>query len=202
MPKPLSRRFVIGSLMTSLLIVAPTAYLAARSHEYPPDTTPEGAYMRIVQAVQRDALEDAFAYLETEAQWACFSIHDYRKRAHALVEQSYPEPERSKLLEQYARAAKAPDGQHLFADEAKTRGWITKLRRDLSGVASVEIQGERASIETVRKTRYPFRKRDNGIWGLTLFTAELKAEAQAAARDFSVVERAAKDYEAAQAKQP
>jgi hypothetical protein len=74
---------------------------------------------------------------------------------------------------------------------------VARLRRDLSGVASVEVQGERATVETSRKTRYAFRRRENGIWGLTLFTAALRAEAQAAARDFSVVERAAADYRAA-----
>ena len=74
---------------------------------------------------------------------------------------------------------------------------MTRLRRDLSGVAKVEIAGERATIETARGTRYPFRRRDNGIWGLTLFTAELVAESERAARDFEVVDRAAADYERA-----
>lgn len=45
-----------------------------------------------------------------------------------------------------------------------------------------------------RGTRYPFRRRPNGIWGLTLFTAELTTEAERAARDHDVVERAAADY--------
>jgi hypothetical protein len=49
-------------------------------------------------------------------------------------------------------------------------------------------------VITARGTRYPFRRRENGMWGLTLFTAELVAEAEKAARDFDVVKRAADDY--------
>jgi hypothetical protein len=71
------------------------------------------------------------------------------------------------------------------------------LRRDLSGVANVEIAGERASVVTSHGTRYPFRRRDNGIWGLTIFTADLGAEADRASRDFDMVSRAADDYDRA-----
>ena len=75
------------------------------------------------------------------------------------------------------------------------RGWITRLRRDVSGIGKVESAGDRATIETARGTRYPFRRRENGIWGLSMFTAELVAEAERAARDWDVVEKAALDYE-------
>jgi hypothetical protein len=78
---------------------------------------------------------------------------------------------------------------------APHRGWIGRMRRDLSGVGKVERSGERATIETARGTRYGLRRRANGIWGLTLFTAELLAEAERAARDAEVVEKAAGDYE-------
>ncbi len=64
----------------------------------------------------------------------------------------------------------------------------------------METSGERATIETARGTRYGFRRRPNGIWGLTLFTAELLAEAERAARDAEVVDKAAGDYEHAREK--
>ena len=50
---------------------------------------------------------------------------------------------------------------------------------------------------TSRGTRYPFRKRENAIWGLTLFTADLAAESQRAARDLAVVNASADDYDRA-----
>jgi hypothetical protein len=50
---------------------------------------------------------------------------------------------------------------------------------------------------TARGTRYPFLRRENGIWGLTIFTAELAAEAERATRDLDMVERDAQDYERA-----
>ena len=59
------------------------------------------------------------------------------------------------------------------------------------------MTGERATIETARGTRYAFRRRENGIWGLTMFTAELLAESEKAARDLEMVKRAADDYERA-----
>jgi hypothetical protein len=80
---------------------------------------------------------------------------------------------------------------------ARERGFLARLRRDLSGAVRVDVEGERASVVTARGTRYAFRRRENGIWGMTLFTAELSAEAERAARDLSVVTAAADDYDRA-----
>jgi hypothetical protein len=80
---------------------------------------------------------------------------------------------------------------------ARQKGLVTQLRRDLSAVAKVDVEGERASVVTARGTRYPFRLRDNGIWGLTLFSAALLAEADRASRDLAVVAAAADDYDRA-----
>jgi hypothetical protein len=164
---------------------------------YPSDKTPTGAYLRVMSAVNRDRPEAFFAYLETAAQHACYTIRDYRRRARSRVLAAYPEPERTRLAASYAPEATAKDGKDVFAIYARRNGWLQRLRRDLSGVASVQIDGERASVQTARGTRYPFRRRDNGIWGLTLFTATLVAEAEKASRDALMIERAAADYERA-----
>jgi hypothetical protein len=162
---------------------------------FAPDTTPEGAYERIAYALARGLPRDVFAYLEDAAQHACFTLRDYRAKSLALVERSYPEAERLKLVASYGDVASAPDGADVWVLLAEQRGFAKRLRRDLSGIARVEIEGERATIETARGTRYPFRRREVGIWGLALFTAELVAEAERAARDHELVERAARDYE-------
>ena len=109
----------------------------------------------------------------------------------------YPEPERSALLGSYRGQADVPDGADVWLFLAEHRGWIARLRKDLSGMKRVEIAGERATVETARGTRYAFRRRENGIWGLTTFTAELVADAEKAARDYEMVTRAARDYERA-----
>ncbi|HET9958518.1 MAG TPA: hypothetical protein VFQ61_28685 [Polyangiaceae bacterium] len=165
---------------------------------YPSDRTPEGAYLRVVIAVNRDRPQDFFAYLETPAQHACFTIADYRRRARELVLKHYPEPQRTQLAAQYRVEADAKDGADVLAAYARSRGFMARLRRDLSGIAKIERNGERATVETARGTRYPFRIRpENGIWGLTLFTAELIQEAEKAARDYRIIEKAAQDYERA-----
>jgi hypothetical protein len=165
------------------------AYLA-----FPSDRTPEGAYLRVAIAVNRGRPEDFFAYTETRAQHAAYTIRDYRKKARERVLSAYSEPERSRLAQQYAAEASAPDGPDVFALYAKRYGWIARLRRDLSGIKKVDMSGDRATVETAHGTRYPFRRRENGIWGLTLFTPLLDAEAERAARDFSVIDKAAADY--------
>lgn len=195
MSKVVTRRNAMIAGAIVLLGVAPTVYMRATSG-FPPDTTPEGAYLRVALAVGEDKLVDAFAYLETESQWACFSLFDYERRAYDVVAGSYPEPERARLLAQYRDAHESATGQELFARLARSRGWSARLRKDLSGIGRVETSGERATVETTRGTRYPFRRRENGIWGLTMFTGELREAAQRAARDFSVVEKAARDYAA------
>lgn len=161
---------------------------------FPSDRTPEGAYLRVAIAVNRGNPADFFAYTETRAQHAAYTIRDFRRKARQRVLASYPEPERSRLAKEYEAEALAPDGADVFALYATRHGWMGRLRRDLSGVKKVEIVGERATVETTRGTRYPFRRRENGIWGLTLFTPLLDAEAERAARDFSVIDKAAADY--------
>jgi len=182
-----------------VLVAARVAYAYL---SFPSDRRPEGAYLRIAIAVNRGRAEDFFAYTETRAQHAAYTIRDFRKKARARVLAAYPEPERSRLAQEYAAEADAPDGADIFALYAKRYGWVARLRRDLSGVKRVETAGDRATVETVHGTRYPFRRRENGIWGLTLFTPVLNAEAERAARDFSVIDRAAADYARAPAAAP
>jgi len=153
--------------------------------------------MRIAHSVSEDRVTEIFPYLETDAQWASYTIRDMRAKACTRIRASYPEPERSRMLSAYDAEANAPDGADVFALLARQRGWLARLRKDLSGVVRTEVDGERASVVTARGTRYPFHRRDNGIWGLTIFTAELVAESERAARDLAVVTSAADDYERA-----
>jgi hypothetical protein len=168
----------------------------------PSDRTPKGAYLRVVIAVNRDRAQDCFAYLEEPARHACYTIREYRRKARERVLASYPEPKRAELARAYAPEAEAKDAADVFALEAKRRGWMALLRRDLSGVKSVEVNGDRATVQTVRGTRYSFRRRHNGIWGLTLFTATLLADAEKAARDDAMIEKAADDYDRARKRGP
>ena len=164
---------------------------------FPPDTTPGGAYARIALSIAEHRPRDMFPYLETEAQWAAYSIRDLRKKACDRVRQSYPEDAGDRLIDAWKDEASAPDGADVWALLAVHRGWTARLERDMSGAADVAIQAERATVITARGTRYPFRLRDNGIWGLTTFTPELQAEAERAARDLEVVQRSAADYDRA-----
>lgn len=189
----LRRPLVFFAVAAGLAIWAGQKLTARR--QFPPDTTPEGAYARIALSVAERQYREIFAYLETEAQWAAYTIRDMRKRACARVRASYPPAERARLLEAWQGEADAPDGADVFVLLAAARKWPARLERDLSGVAHVDIEGPRATVITARGTRYPFRRRDNGIWGLTIFTAELAAEAERASRDLEVVERDAADYD-------
>jgi hypothetical protein len=162
---------------------------------FPRDTTPEGAYYRVASAVNRDDPAAFFAYLETAAQHACFSIGDYRAKAKQRVLQSFPVAERQRALDELEPYASHPEGPQVFALAAREQGWMARLRQDLSGVDHVEQEQERATVQTVRGTRYPFRRRENGIWGLTLFTAFLVQEAERAARDYEMYRNSATDYD-------
>ena len=155
--------------------------------------------MRVAKSVNQDKPRDFFAYTETAAQHAAYTIRDYRKKARDRVLEAYPEPERSRLAHTYEAAAVAPDGADVFARFAEEHGFVMLLRQDMSGIAKVEVSGERATVETARGTRYAFRRRENGIWGLTRFTPALLAEAEKAARDFAIIDQAAADYERARA---
>jgi hypothetical protein len=185
---------VVGGLLALSVLVGSWAI---GRQPFPGETTPEGAYTRIAYAVAQGHPRDAFAYLETDAQWASYSVRDMRRKACDRVRASYPPDERARPLDAWQAEGDAPDGSDVFALLAERRGWIQRLERDLSGVDHVEVAGERATVVTSRGTRYPFRRRENGIWGLTIFTADLAAEAERAARDLEVVERTAADYDRA-----
>jgi hypothetical protein len=163
---------------------------------YPSDKSPQGSYLRVMSAVNTGDAQALFPYVETEAQHAAFSIGKYHREAHAAVGAAYPEPDRTRELERLAALANVEPGPGVFAWYATRYGWMDRLRLDLSGVAAVEVNGDRATVETVRGTRYAFRKRETGMWGLTLFTAQLVADGQKAARDFAQIDAAAKDYRA------
>jgi len=198
--QPMKRRTIAALALVVLAAAMAYALFAVLHRPYPSDRVPEGAYMRIAQSVAADDPRGFFAYLETEAQWACFTIRDMRAKAAARIGTSYPEPQRSELLGRYQKLAEAPDGSDVFALLYRERGWARRLRKDLSGVTQVETFGDRASVVTARGTRWPFRRRDNGIWGITIFTAELVAESEKATRDLAVVTAAADDYDRARDK--
>jgi hypothetical protein len=181
-------------LIGAILLLLPAAYMFVVWARFPSDRTVEGAYLRVVKAAIRDDPTLAFAYLETPAQHACYTIRDVRRTSLLRVLADYPEPERGRLQQEYGPVAAAPDGADVFSVYARKLGWFDRLRRDLSGLARVEIQGERATLTTVRGTRYAFRRRENGIWGLTMFTAKLVAESERASRDAGLIEQAADDY--------
>lgn len=184
-----------AALVLAAVVVSGGVYALVRK-PFPSDHTPEGAYARIAKAIAEEHPLDVFPYLETDAQWACFTLRDQRKRALDRVEKSYPQGlERDRLIAEYEKDGRLPDGSDVFVRWAKAKGWFDRLRKDLSGAASVEQDGERATVITARGSRYSFKKRDNGIWGLTMFTAELVAEAERASRDLDVVTRAADDYD-------
>ncbi len=182
-----------------MLLGAWFAFAVHARTTFPGDRTPEGAYARLVLAISEGHPRDCFAYLETQAQWAAYTVRDYRAKAAARIEAAYPEPDRSRMLAEHRVEASAPDGADIWQFLAERRGYLARLRKDLSGVRRIEVVGERATVETARGTRYTFRRRENGIWGLTAFTGDLLAEAEKAARDFEVVDLAARDYQAARA---
>ena len=113
-------------LLVFASVLALGVYLALRllSSPFPPDTTPEGAYMRIAKAVADGDPKAIFAYLETDAQWASYTLRDERKKALEKVRASYPAEERRAYEEAYAPLAVAPDGADVFAILAVQRGWI------------------------------------------------------------------------------
>jgi hypothetical protein len=189
------RRRPLLFFAVALVLVFFASIIAISRRPFPSDHTPEGAYVRIALYIAERRPRDAFPYLETEAQWAAYTIRDMRRKACDRVRASYPAAERDRLLPAWIDEADAPDGADVFALLAVRRGWTARLERDLSGVAHVDTQGERATVVTARGTRYPFRMRDNGLWGLTVFTAELQAEAERASRDLEVVVRDAADYD-------
>lgn len=199
MPRLTKRSWLLGVLA---LVVLVGAYFAQRAFAFPPDTVPEGAYLRVVLAVTEDKPEDFFAYIEERADHAAFTIGDYRKKSLTRARAAFPKDALAPLEKEHAALAAAKDGREVFGIIARREGWVEQLRRDTSGVVRVEVEGERATVVTARGTRYAFRRRPGGIWGMTAFSASLEAEAERAARDAEMIEAAALDYEKARALEP
>src|SRR5262245_36266126 len=105
------RRLIVAALVATPLC----AFGVYRLVRFPPDTQPEGAYMRTAYAIGRGEPEAAFAYLEEEAQHAAYTIGDYAEKAALRIRQAYPEPERTRALEQYGWAIDKNDGPDVWA---------------------------------------------------------------------------------------
>ena len=191
------RKKLIYAALTVAIAVA--LFLLLRT-PFPSNESPDGAYARIAKALAEGHPRDVFPYLETDAQWACISVHDARKAAKNRVSVSYPASEQQTALAEIGPLADSADGEDVFVKTAEARGWLARLNKDLSGSKGVEIEGDRATVVTARGTRYSFRRRDNGMWGLTMFTAELVADRDKATRDLGVVNAAADDYDRAKPK--
>jgi len=202
----LSRRWVILGVAGAAALGVGTLLIVRLGPE-PPAGTPEGAYVRIARALSEGNAKGVYAYLDDDARTACVTIWHDRKEASDLVERSYPEEpppgtktveppsDRKHLLEEYKVHAAATDGADIWIDLAERRGYIGRLRRDLSAIAKVERDGDRATIETAHGTRYEFKKRSDGLWGLTLFTEDLVHDRDRAERDLEMIRRAAADYD-------
>lgn len=189
-------RWVLWSLLAIFLALAGWGAWSALT--FPTDRTPEGAYLRIAGAVNRDRPQDFFAYIDEEAQHACFTLLDYRRKARARIAEAYPAEKRAQALRPFEELAALPSASDVFAHYARTEGWLSQLRRDLSAIEKVESAGPRATVVTAAGTRYALRRRPNGIYGMSAFTPFLREEAERAARDFGLIDRTARDYEAAQ----
>jgi hypothetical protein len=184
------KRVAIGGAVIAVVVALAFAF----HRPFPRDDTPEGAYARIAKAIAEQHPRDVFPYLEQDAQDAAFSIHDMRKTTCTTIEKNYPSgAERDALLAAYSPDAKV-DGPDEFMLLDTRHGFLVRLRKDLSGVANVETLGDRATVTTARGARYSFRRRPNGVWGLTMFTAEMLADSERAARDLASVNAAAADY--------
>ncbi len=190
-----SRRTLLIAAGTSTALGA-GAYAFHVATRFPPDTTPEGAYRRIAHSLSRGKPHELFSYLEEDAIHAIFSMHGYAREIIEAVRASYPEAERARALARYERFSQPEDPAALWVTFAEERGFLRQLRRDLSGIDHVDRSGERATVVTARGTRYPLRVRPNGIWGLSMFTAQLDAEARRLARDWDTIRRAAHDFRA------
>src|SRR5436309_1652788 len=110
----MDRRLRIA-LFLGILGLGYAAFILHARASFPDEKTPEGAYARIAVAITEGRPRDCFAYLETQSQWAAYSILDFRRKILKLVEESYPDPLRGKLVTEYAAAGRAEDGADIWA---------------------------------------------------------------------------------------
>lgn len=190
-------RLVASAAAVALAALLSGASCAPAARPFPEKTSPEGAYAQVCVAVAEGRLRDVFPFVEDEAQWAAYTIQKERATALERARRSFPKEALTTLEADYGPDAAAPDGADVFVRLGKARGWFARLKRDLSGVARTELDGDRATLVTARGSRYPMRRRTVGLWGFTAYTAELTVDAERATRDRLRVEAAARDYDLA-----
>src|SRR5690606_22338180 len=84
---PVTRR--TATQIAAVVLAIPLAWYVWAWISYPSDRTVEGAYLRVMTAVNRGEPAEFFAYIETPAQHACYTIKHYRKKARARVLEAY-----------------------------------------------------------------------------------------------------------------
>src|SRR5579862_2959146 len=107
------RRYILFFLLPLAVLVGAGSRFVGHK-PFPPESAPEGAYVRIALMVAERRTRDVFPYLETEGQWASFTIRDTRRKACARVRASYPATEGAPLLAAWSEEADAHDGADVF----------------------------------------------------------------------------------------
>lgn len=185
-----------GIAVAVCAVAALGLWLLVQSVTRPPAaTTPEGAYVLLTRTLSDGRDRDAYDLLDDPTRSACEDIVATAGRVARLVLAHFPEAQRESTLARYAPLAHGGDAAELWLDEAERNGWLQRLRSDLSGVAAVEREADRAVVVTVGGTRYPFSRRADGNFGLSAFGTELLRLRDRLAGDAALVEEAAQDYE-------
>ncbi len=184
---------VLFALAFCLVIALGTALVTHRP--FPPDATPEGAYARIALALSNGRPKDAFAYLETDAQWAGYLDPRRSETGRRAREGKLPGDRTGSVARGVAQRGGRAGRRRCVRSSGQTP-WVDRAARE--GLVGRDSDGNTGRPRDHRNRAKhallvsPTRQRHLGA---DPFTAELQAEAERAARDLDVVERAADDYD-------
>jgi len=154
----------------------------------------DGAIATALQHAEAGDAGHLFRVIDQRARHAMASIQQDRSEARRLVRASYPPATRDETLRSLGDAAGATSAADLFArrcDGACLAGLVDVLRAP----ASVQRDGDDATISTVHGGTFRMHRGNDGWWGLVWHTDELEAERNRAARDLEQIRANASVYE-------
>lgn len=154
---------------------------------------PAGVLGVVAEGCANNDARALFPALDERSRHALDAIVKGRKKAEALINESYPKEAQSEARSQLGDAIQVENGAALFALRCQGK-CLEELCKGVGAPTSQQSQGDTLTVQTVRGGSYTLQRANDGRYGFVWHTDELVRERRRAFAELSSTENNAKVY--------
>jgi len=190
-------KYVLLPISFILTFILTFGWLLTGCKTQPPDrTTPTGAFSRIARCIDGASTECLFTELDNETRWTVSSIHKILQQTRQTVEKSYPEDIdlRNGVYGIWLKESTAQTDVEMFDILCRKHQCLKSLARGFGAVKTKRVEGDIATITTMRDATFKLKKNKNQ-WGIILLSDVLEGEKIRLSNSLKQIKRNAKEFE-------